>query len=307
MIGLVRGRESPSGAAAAAAAAGVASLLRGGLPAVRALAVLAEERTETPLLADVAGRTARGEPAPLALAAQDGPEWRAIAVAWRLADESGAQLAPALDRIATALRDIADSAARRDALLAGPRATVRLVCTLPPVAGLLGGLLGFDPLPVLLSPAGVALMLIGFALLWCGIRWAKSMQNAASQGDRVHGLELELGWIVVNGGAPPESVRRRVVDAVDALGAEWIGFDRFLADSPLASALESARSTGVPLGPMLLEAAAAERSAARAELERAAERLGVRVLVPLGVCVLPSFIVLGVAPVLITMLRGVGG
>lgn len=296
-----------SGPPAALAAAGAASLLRGGLSASRALAVLAREHPEVAELSAIVDRAARGEAIPDALAAQGGPEWRTIAVAWRLADAAGSPLAPALDRIASALRDIEDLRTRRDALLAGPRATVRLVCALPPAAALLGGLLGFDPFPVLLSPAGAALILVGLVLLGCGILWARGLHASAARDDRVHGLEFELAWIVVSGGAPPESARRRVVDAVDAVGAEWIGFDRFAADAPLVGALVSARSAGVPVGPMLLEASAAARSSARTELEGAAERLGVRVLIPLGVCVLPSFIVLGVAPVLITMLRGVGG
>ena len=57
---------------------------------------------------------------------------------------------------------------------------------------------------------------------------------------------------------------------------------------------------------MLLVEAAAARARTLAELERQAERLAVSVLLPIGVCVLPSFIVLGVLPVLLAVMGSLG-
>jgi tight adherence protein B len=57
---------------------------------------------------------------------------------------------------------------------------------------------------------------------------------------------------------------------------------------------------------MLLVEAAAARARTMAELERQAERLAVSVLLPIGVCVLPSFIVLGVLPVLLAVMGSLG-
>jgi len=42
------------------------------------------------------------------------------------------------------------------------------------------------------------------------------------------------------------------------------------------------------------------------ELEQEAERLAVRILLPIAVCVLPSFIALGVMPVLLAVLGTLG-
>lgn len=318
-------------------AAGVAqrlgSLLRGGVPPARALELLALEATGGAALNDAAsggaapggaalnstarggvpppevGRVLRGLaeglPAAEALAEGGSPAWRLLAVAWRLAETSGAPLAPALERIGAALRELERLEQRRAVLLAGPRATIRLVTALPPLALLLGAALGFDPLPVLLSPVGLMLITAGGALLAAGAAWGRRLQRSVGERDCVAGTELELLWITLGGGAPFVEARRRVIDGVDEFGAEWVPFARFTADGLLANTVAAARGTGSPLAPMLIEEAAAARRGAHAELESEAERLGVRVLLPLGLCVLPSFIVLGVVPVVISMLGGV--
>ena len=51
------------------------------------------------------------------------------------------------------------------------------------------------------------------------------------------------------------------------------------------------------MGPLLVGTAAALRAGRRAADEEAAERLAVRLVVPLGLCHLPAFVVLGIAPV----------
>ncbi|MGN6613308.1 MAG: type II secretion system F family protein [Angustibacter sp.] len=60
-----------------------------------------------------------------------------------------------------------------------------------------------------------------------------------------------------------------------------------------------AERTGASAAELLRRAAADERAARRAALAVAASRLGVRLVVPLGLAVLPAFVLLGVAPVVI--------
>ncbi|MBL3699011.1 type II secretion system F family protein [Leucobacter luti] len=282
-------REPPDPAAPAQLAARCAALLRGGVPAARVFTALESEPAHT-AGSRIAARVAAGEPPPVAIAAEDAPPWRVLAVAWHLAAESGAPLAPALDRIGGALRELERLGERRDVLLSGPRATVRLVSALPLLTFGLGALLGFNPLPVLLSGAGAALFGVGTALLLAGVAWARALRQRVEHADRVDGDECELLWIALGGGAAPALATLRVADAVDAYGAEWVRFDSFIAGGVLATTVRAAAATGVALRPLLLE--------------QAAERLGVRVLVPLGVCVLPAFIAIGVAPVVIAMLGG---
>lgn len=277
-----------------------AVLLRGGVQPAQVFGIIARESGEA---AAIAERIAEGAPIAQAIADENRPEWRVVATAWRLAERSGSALAPALERIATSLQQLAELRDRRSVLLSGPRATFRLVAALPPLALMLGSLLGFDPWPVLLSPFGALMLVAGVGMLALGAVWARALGRAAEEGDGVAGLELELAWIALGGGAAPSEALVRVVDCVDEMRAEWVGFRGFLSEGPLRTAVSTAASTGVPVRPLLLQEAAASRARAHAELERSAERLGVRVLLPLGVCVLPAFVLLGVLPVLFSMIE----
>lgn len=250
---------------------------------------------------------ARGMPAVQVFSfVADAPEWRVLAAAWALAEQSGAPFAPALERISVALRSLSELRERRAVLLSGPRMTVRLVSALPPLALLLGGLLGFDPVPVLLGPVGLVLLIVGTGLLGAGIAWARALRKAVERRDHVAGIELELAWIALSGSASPGEALLRVADCIAEWKVEWASFDELCEGRVLRNALAAAQGLGVPIRPLLLEEAEAGRVRSQAELESEAERLGVRVLIPLGVCVLPAFVILGVLPVLFSMLGGIG-
>lgn len=284
-----------------------AVLLRGGLLAARAIEVLAD--TDTGGVGAAAGRIfdriALGRRPSVAIAAENGPDWRYLAAAWEAAGLSGAPLSDALTRLAEALDGLRRLADRRGVLLSGPRATVRLVAVLPILALLLGIILGFDPLPVLLGPIGGASAAVGAVLLWAGVVWARALADRELGAERVAGLELELLRIAAHGGVDLRAGVRRAVDCADLHGVEWVRFDDLCRGSRVRRALESASETGVGFGDALLRFAVERRESAHAALERSAERLGVRILVPLAVCVLPAFVLLGVVPVLIAVLGGV--
>lgn len=303
---LRRAAAQSSRLSAARAALRAAALLRGGVPAARVWRRLAEEPDAAPELLVVARGIAAGRGAAAALASCEGPEWRVLAVAWQLAEQSGAPISAVLDRIAVALGSLEKLGQRRSVLLAGPRATIRLVAALPIVALLFGALLGFDPLGVLLSSAGAILAAIGVALLLIGVRWANLLTERLAAAEWVSGLECELCWIGLSGGAAPGDAMRRVVDGVDRFDARWVRLSAMRRDGVVHTALDSASALGTPAGPMLLAEAEAARGRALAQLEQQAERLGVRVLLPLGICVLPSFIVLGVLPVLLAVMGSLG-
>lgn len=99
---------------------------------------------------------------------------------------------------------------------------------------------------------------------------------------------------------------RRVVDSADRAGATWVRLSAMTKQGIVHSVVDAAASLGTAAGPMLLAEAEAARGRTLAELERQAERLAVRVLLPLGVCILPAFIVLGVLPVLLAVMGSLG-
>lgn len=72
---------------------------------------------------------------------------------------------------------------------------------------------------------------------------------------------------------------------------------------PLATSLEPGWTDGVDPCPLVRQAAASIRSRRRQEAQEAAARLGARLVLPLGLCFLPAFVLLAMAPVL---LSGVG-
>lgn len=301
-----------------AVAARCASLLRGGVDPNRVFGLLAEERPYGSIEQRIHRAVESGE-SPGAAIARCGPvhrrgggdveshdeaEWRLLAVSWQLAEETGAPLVGVLERIAEALSTLRRLRERRGVLLAGPRATTRLVAALPPLVLAMGWALGFDPSPVLLSWSGAAMVGAGLVLLGLGVVWSKRLTRRVQSDDRVEGIELELVWVALGGGSAPAEAVRRVVDVVDRTQISWVSYDRFCEDSALTEVLRRAAAVGMPLGPLLLAEATNLRASSHAELEAAAERLGVRMLIPLGVCVLPSFIVMGVLPVVISMVSG---
>lgn len=69
--------------------------------------------------------------------------------------------------------------------------------------------------------------------------------------------------------------------------------------APAARALGRAAEGGAPVADAVARLAADARAQARAQGELAARRVGVLVVAPLGLCFLPAFVLLGVAPVVV--------
>jgi len=306
------GRAPVSTGAAAPLARRAAALMRAGVPAARVWKALAEDgasggAAQDDALQRVVSCMSSGATAAEALASGEAPEWRALSAVWWTAESSGAPLADVLDRFAASMRAIGQVAERRAVLLAGPRATIRLVVSLPPVAMALGALLGFNPLQALGGPTGWAIVALGVLLLALGVCWSVALLRRVERADWVAGWEFELVAVAIAGGGSRRMALRLAADCSDRARAEWVRLEALAPGGAVESAVAAADSHGAPLGPLLLGEAERCRDRAQAELEQAAERLGVSVLVPLGVCVLPAFVLLGVVPVLLSVLGGAGG
>ncbi|WP_433874762.1 type II secretion system F family protein [Sinomonas atrocyanea] len=140
---------------------------------------------------------------------------------------------------------------------------------------------GADDVPLLLELLG--------AMLQAGL----SLQRALAVAARIPGPESE--------------VLGRAAAALE-LGVAWehawpaSGPGLSAAGRELRDALHFAASTGAPSAELLFSRAGQIRRRRHRELERRAAALGVRLVVPLGVCSLPAFLCLGVVPVLLSML-----
>ena len=249
---------------------------------------------------------AEGDTALLTGAAElDEPErsaWLGLAAAWRVATDMGAPISPSLAQFAGGLRSLADAQRETEVALAGPVATGRLVLALPVVGIPFGTVLGFDVLRTLFTTVpGLACLGVGTALLLIGRRWTRRMVAAAQPTEPLPGLEFELLAIAVSGGGSLDRARTAVGDALK--------FAKFSFEEPgnkhlanLEAVLSLSTRAGVPAGALLRAEADEARREARSSAQKRAAELGVQLMIPLGLCVLPAFMALGVAPLLISVI-----
>lgn len=122
------------------------------------------------------------------------------------------------------------------------------------------------------------------------------------------GLALPRALEVAAGVADGPGPALARASAALRLGTAW---DHAWPDAPAGSAVEELRSalrfaasTGAPSAELLYARARQLRRSRHRELEKRAAALGVKLVIPLGVCSLPAFLCLGVVPVLLAMLPG---
>lgn len=224
--------------------------------------------------------------------------WAGLVAAWRVAAESGAPLAPALTAFAGAIRDRQEAARDIGIALAGPRATARIVLLLPSFAIVLALLLGVDLLGTLAQPLGFSSAVLGVGLLLVARRWMRRMLSAAAPPPPTAGLGLDLLAVAAGGGGSPESALGLVTRELDRAS---LTVDE--GELTAAQALvRLSRASGAPLAALCRAEAAELRAEARATARIGAERLAVRLMLPLGACILPSFVLLGVVPLLLGLL-----
>ncbi len=131
---------------------------------------------------------------------------------------------------------------------------------------------------------------------------------------------LDLVAAVLEAGVPVGGALRVVADAAAAHGDRDAArhltrladrHDLGLEDVPgprppwvdaLGEAVLLARDAGVAVAPLLVQAGAAQRRREAAAARVAAARLGVRVVLPTGLCLLPAFVLLGVVPLVLALL-----
>jgi len=317
-----RGSAAPRLDAVASIVQRLAVLLAAGVTPASAWEYL--DRDASPLVGPVAALAAEGTPVAEAVLVSvdrvpegERPAWRALAAAWRVATEAGAPLAPSLRSFASSLRSLADAQREISVALAAPVATARLVTALPAVGIVFGLLLGFNTLEVLFGTVpGLVCLAVGVALMLVARVWNRRLIAGAQPTDLAPGLRCELMAIAVAGGGALDRAVASVERALAASALESGGTvsvsaagDAALRDaasggdgrSAVDAVLALSRRAGVPAGELLRSEAEESRRSARAEAAARASVLGVRLMLPLGLCVLPAFMVLCVAPLLIAV------
>lgn len=281
----------PDAADAATSVQTLAVLLQAGAVPLVAWRHLAE--TGDRHAASVVDRVASGMPLLAAIEAEGGV-WADLAAAWEIATTVGAPLAEVLRMIAETLRDAASAADDVRIALAEPAGTARLLLWMPFAGLLLGFALGFDTLGVIVgNPLGAACVVAGLLLVVAARQWTRNLLKKARPAPGTPGMRAELVAVALAGGASIDRALRLVAAcAVSGAGEE----------ERVRTVLELSRAAGVPAGELLRAAAAQDRHAARVQGRLRASKLSTRLLIPLGVCTLPAFLLLGVAPLLLSVL-----
>ena len=234
------------------------------------------------------------------LARHPGERAQACLQAWRVIARLGAPPSELLDAGLRALR--ADSRRERSIIsaLAGPRMATRILLMLPLVSTVIMSTLGFDCLGVLVGqPIGwvcgaVALVLVVIARVWSGRLLARARRAPVFPG-----FVLDLATVAVRSGAG--------ITLVENLLARESWFaDPQRGDERrhLIQCLEDGREWGIPLSGLLRSAAEGERQRWQTRSERMTAELAEQVLLPVGLCVLPAFILLVAVPAVVATLSG---
>ena len=254
----------------------------------------------------------------------------------RMSESAGAPLATSLERAAEHAEERIDALLGRQSALAAPRATGRILSWLPLLGLGLGVLMGSDPVGVLTgSILGALTGLLGLGLAFAGRRWTAvlvhraEVESAASSGAEQTSnvppvdtaLVLELLAAQLRAGLAPLAALGTLAEALNSRplhtvcqrlqmgnnwGNAWSG-SAAGTFGELRDALAPAYTGGVPSTALLLSLADAHRLSERRAAERAAGKLSVALVVPLGLCSLPAFICLGIMPILISLLPTLTG
>lgn len=130
--------------------------------------------------------------------------------------------------------------------------------------------------------------------------------------DDLLAFDLDLVAICLTSGLPiPVALALTAEATGDRSGLQRIGRamtigGRRLADDdrllPVLEVFEFSEHTGVGPAPLIESVASELRASSRRRRQEAAAALGVQLVLPLGVCILPAFLLLSVVPVVISLL-----
>ena len=223
----------------------------------------------------------------------EGGAWVDLAAAWEIATTVGAPLAHVLRMIAETLRDAESAADDVRIALAEPAGTARLLLWMPFAGLLLGFALGFDTVGVILgNPLGGVCVVAGLSLIMAARLWTRRLLRKAEPEPGTPGMRAELVAVALAGGASIDRAMQLVAESAASGGSV----------ERVRAVLDLSRSAGVPAAELLRASAAQDRHTARVQGRLRAAKLSTRLLFPLGVCTLPAFLLLGVAPLLLSVL-----
>lgn len=241
-----------------------------------------------------------------------------------IAAESG-DAVHAVETAARALRTTAAITAESQTAVAHTKASIAVLTWVPLILVL--WLLVRHPTArgFLFSPPGFACLSIGGGLQWAGRRWVRRMVNQACRTDSEIPDFIDVVSVHLRSGRPPAlaflaaaetalgefgDISRRVVDDVhggsrfvDALTAHRHSFG--LRAHALIDGLIDTERDGLPPRQLFERLAADAHAQRRREADARIRALSVRLTMPLVGCILPSYVLLAVVPLLASQFSSV--
>jgi tight adherence protein B len=242
-----------------------------------------------------------------------------------MASNVGASTGDLLDSLSDSLDDYQDMSEARETALASPRASTRLLQFLPLLGLALGTAMGAAPLKVLTGGGiGTLAGIVGLVLIGAGKLWTNFLLRRARGNLDVEGMiAVDVLAASLRAGLPIPAALAAAGEAWDgptgkllgrvgqglATGQSWDqvwdAMDLTGVDAELVTgvrrALALAWDSGVQSSGLLAGMKARARRAARTEASAASARLGVWLMMPLGLCYLPAFLALGLVPVMVSL------
>lgn len=204
------------------------------------------------------------------------------------------------------------------AALAGARASTRMLTFLP--FGFLAVALLFSPdvREGAASPGGIVVLTVGVLLNRAGARWMERSADLALRAGDAHTALTSTATFVahhVHAGGDVSSafalLARRQPDLAEAAALMDRGAPLRAALQPvarsmpgLAHAILTAQHDGLPLEPQLMEVAREALHRRVQEVRAALSRLPARTTLPLVACVLPSFVLVALVPLVLAASGG---
>lgn len=260
---------------------------------------------------------ARGADIPVQVSTNGGlrMELLALRAACIFSARLGAPLADILDRIASGIDDVEVAANARSVACAGARTSIRILTALPFIAVGAGVFLGVDPLHHFLDGSiGSIACVMGLVLMVVGHLLFRFLLHRAMVGEDMVDVAIlcDLAKAGLDSGAALPDVMEALGHAIAdsplvqaarelRLGVSWRRATaqcdkRYL---PLIRGLAIAWEDGASPVPLLERSAGQVRARRTVESKLEAEKLGVRVVIPVSACLLPAFVALGLLPLIL--------
>ena len=286
----------------------LASLLRSGAAVERALIEWPERLSEGPFK-EWTERVSRmielgADPAE-AVAVDGGQVAAALSAIVAVHVELGGSIASSVNELAERIEAWDGSSTGAAAQAAGAKLSARMIALLP-LASLV-----FVPGPKLPmdDPLAMTTIFLGVSLVAIGSRWMAKLLPTPPKMDLAAAVASALA-ATVGGGALPDQVlsllagrgheELRAASVRVALGLSWEEALVHSDDEGLAAlgtTLAESRSSGAPIADALRTFVAERERSAILSFEAEARRAPVRMVVPLTVCMLPAFLLLGAGPI----------